>query len=324
MGNTTEAGLRGEAGSDARPVLFDEAESGGEASKRMQAVLELARQSSSDMGYSILKGSQSGKSVKYQPRLCFCFSSIGAAATQQADNERITVLSLRKDEHPGHVERYEETKRIISNLLTKEYCQALRSRGYSLIPVILDNYRTFSRLLAIKFSSQRAGDQFGAILAGSYSLRSRNVIDDATAQAFINSLEWGDSVQDSSYRDEVQCLGVILQHQIRIEPTCAMTVGELLEGSITYAHPHCEANRAILLRHGIRVTESGDGFFLANKHTALERILEKTPWSKNWGHILARLGGAQKIKPMNFTAGAYSRAVFLPMLILDRGGNEGE
>lgn len=320
IGNTTEAGLRGEAGSDARPVLFDEAESGGESSKRMQSVLELARQSSSDIGYSILKGSQSGKSVKYQPRMCFCFSSIGAAATQQADNDRITPLSLRKDESTGHEDRWKALKTDITNLLTDEYCIALRSRGYSLIPVILDNYRTFSRLLAVKHSSQRMGDQYGAMLAGSYSLRSRNIINDATAQAFIDSMDWGETIQDSSSRDEIQCLGVILQHQIRITPTEAITIGELLETASLHIDTHCEAARTTLLRSGIRVTEPGDGFFIANKHTALERILDKTPWSKNWGHILARVHGAHKTKPMNFTAGAYSRAVLLPMTVLNTGG----
>jgi putative DNA primase/helicase len=320
MGNTTEAGLRSEAGSDARAVLFDEAESGGEASKRMQAVLELARQSSSDIGYSILKGSQSGKSVKYQPRLCFCFSSIGAAATQQADYERITAFSLVKDERIDHVERYEKVTRHIADLLTEEYCHSLRARQYSLIPTVLANYKTLARLLAIKFSSQRTGDQYGALLAGGYCLRSRNQLDDATAQAYIDSLDWSDSLQDSTSRDEVQCLGVILQHQIRTEPTVSITIGELLETASIAINPHCEAARTTLLRHGIRVTEPGDGFFIANKHTALEKILEKTPWSKNWGHILARVHGAIKTRPMNFTAGAYSRAVGLPMSILNTGG----
>lgn len=319
MGNTTEAGLRGEAGSDARPVLFDEAESGGEASRRMQAVLELARQSSSDIGYSILKGSQSGKSIKYQPRMCFCFSSIGAAATQQADTDRITILSLKKDQRADSVQRYGKIKKSLSELLTPEYCQALRSRGYSLIPVILDNYRTFSRLLAIKFSSQRTGDQFGAILAGSYSLRSRNVIDDVNAQAFIDSLDWGENVQDNSSHDEVQCLNVILQHQIRVDNGHQITVGELLETSILNSNTHCEAARATLLRHGIKVSELGDGFFIANQHTAIQKILEKTPWSQNWGHILARIRGATKTKTLRFTAGSCSRSVGLPMTILNGG-----
>ncbi len=319
MGNTTEAGLRGEAGSDARPVLFDEAESGGESSKRMQAVLELARQSSSDIGYSILKGSQSGKSVKYQPRMCFCFSSIGAAATQQADTDRITVLSLKKDQRPDHVDRYEKIKKSIAELPTPEYCQALRSRGYSLIPVILDNYRTFSRLLAIRFSSQRTGDQYGSILAGSYSLRSRNVVDDVTAQAFIDSLDWGESIQDSSSHDEIQCLRVILQHQIRVDNNQSITVGELLETSILQSNQHCEAARATLLRNGIKVADEGDGFFIANQHTAIGKILEKTPWSQNWGHILSRLKGSTKTRALRFTAGSVCRSVGLPMTILNNG-----
>lgn len=320
MGNTTEAGLRGEAGSDARAVLFDEAEAGGEASKRMQAVIELARQSSSDIGYSILKGSQSGKSVKYQPRLCFCFSSIGAAATQQADNDRITTLSLVKDEKPGHEERWDLLKRDIAALLTAEYCQALRARGYSLIPELLANFKILSRLLGVKFSSQRTGDQYGAFLAGSYSLRSRNILTDAKAQEFIDSLSWDENITDTSSRDELQCLGVILQHQIRVESNISYTIGELLETAALLMHKDSDASRATLLRHGLRVNEPGDGFFIASKHTALAKILEKSPWSKNWNHILERIKGAQKTKPMNFTAGAYSRAVLLPMSILNTGG----
>lgn len=317
MGNTTEAGLRGETRSDARPVLFDEAESGGDSTKRMQAVLELARQSSSDIGYSILKGSQNGKSVKYQPRMCFCFSSIGAAATQQADTDRITVLSLKKDDKIGHVQRFEDIKKTISDLLTAEYCQALRSRGYSLIPVILDNYKTLSRLLAIKFGSQRVGDQFGAILAGSYSLRSRNILTDEKAQEFINSLDWGEGVQDNTSSDEYRCLSLILQHQIRVDASQTFTIGELLETSILQSNKDCEAARATLVRNGIRVTEGGDGFFIANQHSAIHKILEKTPWSSNWGHILARIKGAIRTGAMKFTAGSVSRTIGLPMSILN-------
>jgi len=317
MGNTTEAGLRGEARSDARPVLFDEAESGGDASKRMQAVLELARQSSSDIGYSILKGSQNGKSVKYQPRMSFCFSSIGSAATQQADTDRIAILSLKKDDKLGHVQRFEDIKKDISDLLTADFCQALRSRGYSLIPVIQDNFKTLSRLLAIKFSSQRIGDQFGAILAGSYSLRSRNVLIDDKAQEFIDYLEWGEAMQENTSNDEYQCLSVILQHQMRVESNLTFTIGELLETSILYSNKDCEAARATLARNGIKVTDEGDGFYIANQHTAIQKMLEKTPWSSNWGHILARIRGAVRTKPMKFTAGSCSRSTGLPMSILN-------
>ncbi len=59
---TSEAGIRQELGSDARPVLFDEAE--GEdhhAAARMQGVLDLVRQSSSEGGAEIIKGTQNQK-----------------------------------------------------------------------------------------------------------------------------------------------------------------------------------------------------------------------------------------------------------------------
>lgn len=322
MGNTTEAGLRGEAGSDARAVLFDEAESGGEHTKRMQAVLELARQSSSDIGYSILKGTQSGKSIKYQPRLCFCFSSIGAAATQQADNDRITPLSLKKDDKSGSEERWKSLKTDISALLTPEFCTTLRARNYDLIPVIVANFHTFSRLLTIKFSSARSGDQYGAFLAGSYSLRSRKTIDDSTAQAFIDSLDWAGMVDtDTVNKDESQCLSIILQYQIRTENNLTYTVGELLEMGSLALHNQCEAAQAMLLRHGIKINNTLDGFHIANKHTAIKRMLERSAWSDNWGHILSRLHGAIKTAPVNFTAGTIQRSTLLPISILSTGGD---
>lgn len=323
MGNTTEAGLRGEAGSDARAVLFDEAESGGEHSKRMQAVLELARQSSSDIGYSILKGTQSGKSIKYQPRLCFCFSSIGAAATQQADNDRITSLSLKKDDRTGHEERWKQLKADIAGLLTPDYCIALRARNYDLIPVVVANFHIFSRLLTIKFSSARSGDQYGSFLAGSYSLRSRKIIDDTTAQAFIDSLDWTGVVDtDVVNKDESQCLSIILQYQIRTENNQTYTVGELLEWGSFAMHKEFSNSQATLLRHGIKINNTLDGFYIANKHTAIKKMLDRSAWSDNWGHILARIPGAIKTAPVNFTAGTIQRSTLLPISILSIGGQD--
>jgi putative DNA primase/helicase len=174
--------------------------------------------------------------------------------------------------------------------------------------------------LAIKFSSQRIGDQFGAILAGSYSLRSRNVVDDVTAKAFIESIDWGENMQDNASHDEHQCLSVILQHQIRVDNGQSLSVGELLETSILMSNTHCDAARATLLRNGIKVSEDGSGFCIANQHTALQKMLEKTPWSQNWGHIMSRIKGSVRTKPMKFTAGSCSRSTGLPMTILNGGG----
>src|SRR3546814_12291625 len=58
--NSTEAGIRQTLATDARPVLFDEAESeDAKAQVRIQQVLELSRQSSSENGARPPTGTQS-------------------------------------------------------------------------------------------------------------------------------------------------------------------------------------------------------------------------------------------------------------------------
>jgi len=95
QGNTTEAGIRGQIGCDALPVMFDEAEAeNNRAASRMEGVMELARQASSESGAGIIKGTQNGGSITYMVRSMFCFSSIGVAAVKKADTSRISVLSL--------------------------------------------------------------------------------------------------------------------------------------------------------------------------------------------------------------------------------------
>jgi len=63
--NSTEAGIRQRLKQDARPVIFDEAEGESQhARQRMQAVLELARQASSDGVAEIAKGTAGGKAYR--------------------------------------------------------------------------------------------------------------------------------------------------------------------------------------------------------------------------------------------------------------------
>ena len=78
LGATTEAGLRQTLGHDARPVVFDEAESENQrASATIDAVMQLMRQSSSESGGKIIKGTTTGTSMTFNVRSCFAFSSIG-------------------------------------------------------------------------------------------------------------------------------------------------------------------------------------------------------------------------------------------------------
>jgi putative DNA primase/helicase len=72
QGATTEAGIRQRLKQDARPIVFDEAESEDQNSqKRMQMVIELARQSSSDSTAEIVKGTAGGQGMAFRMRSMF-------------------------------------------------------------------------------------------------------------------------------------------------------------------------------------------------------------------------------------------------------------
>ncbi len=86
---TTEAGLRQTLRHDARPVMFDEIEGADlRAQARIQNILELARQASSETGASLIKGTVTGDAQTFKIRSCFAFYSIGVSATSRPDETR--------------------------------------------------------------------------------------------------------------------------------------------------------------------------------------------------------------------------------------------
>lgn len=94
---TTEAGIRQALGCDSRPVIFDEFEAEDMyAATRVQGVLDLMRQSSSDSGGRILKGTGDQKGKAFDIRSTFAFASINSGAQTRADQSRITFLILKE------------------------------------------------------------------------------------------------------------------------------------------------------------------------------------------------------------------------------------
>lgn len=314
-GDTSAAGVRQELGSDALPVIYDEAEGEKpEAQKRLQDMLELARQASSESRGVILKGTTGGKAMAFNIRSMFAFASIGFAATQQADTSRITSLTLRRQIGTADqlAENFAKIKRTWAEVMTDEFCRGMRARIVRLIPVIRDNAEKFARAVAERLESQRTGDQIGALLAGAYACYSTNALSLDQAREWVNQQDWSDHVVTSEQSDERRCLNVILEHIIRVESGTEYNIAELINlaaGSVMTNNT--EAAQNTLARHGIKYMQGG--FAVSNTHSSIAKILEKTPWSANWGRILARLDGAVKPPQGMWISGSTSRVVMLPL-----------
>jgi putative DNA primase/helicase len=316
--DTTEAGIRQALGYDARPVIFDEAEGETErAQVRMQQVMALMRQSSSDNGSVIVKGSVSGNVKIYCIRSCFAFSSIGVGVRQHSDTTRVTVLTLKKDDGPGAEERFAALRAATSDLLAPAFISGLHARMIALIPTIRDNSETFASAAAKHIGSQRMGDQLGALLAGAYALHSDKIISRKDADAWVAKQDWAEQQAIQDMPDEMLCLQRILQHVIRVPEASGriaeLSVAEMIQCAGSSLDPDSDPYRMNLLRLGIRPEK--DSVIIANNHSGIENILSGTPWH-DWGRILKRLPGARSTsQPIRF-AGIQARATIVPMEVI--------
>lgn len=309
---TTEAGIRQTLGQDARPVTFDEIEGEDQrAQARIQNVLALARQASSEGGAVIIKGSAGGTARAYRIRSCFAFSSIGVGVQHFADATRVTVLSLvRRDDQ----EAYGRLEGMIADTLTPRFTRRWVARSIRLVPAIRANAHTFAVAGAAHLGSRRLGDQLGALLAGAYSLYDEGLVSPDDARAFIEEQDWDEQRVVGEQTDEQACAQHILERVLRVqtsrgpgEKSVAELVGEALASTESDAH-------AVLGRFGIRVdadADDGSALTVSNTHTGVRGLLEGTKWASGWARILRRLPGARTTDVSRFGS-TRSRGTAIP------------
>lgn len=320
---TTEAGLRQTLGHDAMPVVFDEAESEDQrAQQRIQNVMALMRQASSEGGAAILKGSATGASKAYRIRSCFAFSSIGVGLQQHADHTRVTVLALTKDHTISNEERAERFARLQEKwlkTLTPEFVERLQARTIRLIPEIRRNAETFAVAGSMVLGNRRSGDQIGALLAGAYALHSSKAISLEEATAWLKQQDWEDTTATQERRDELACLQHLMEYIVKVQGVQKQldrTLGELVdaaEGGLDDELTRSMAEDA-LKRYGMRVY--GDKLLISNTSSALKKILANTPWATNWGRVLKRIDGAETTDPIRIGPGSTSRATAIPVRLV--------
>jgi putative DNA primase/helicase len=328
VGNTSEAFIRQALRSDALPVLMDEAESNEKADQqRIQSILALARFSSSETRAIIGKGSAngSGGEQRFRIRSMFFLSSISTAVKQGADGRRFAQLTLRTPAEMTPADRqahWFNLDRDIERVISPEAGRRLIARTVSLMPVIRENIKTFTRLAALHFGSQGLGDQYGTLLAGSFSLMSSGLATKADAMALIALCDVGAYTEATEVPDERRCLDHIAQHQLRVDDgtrTQTRTIYELVELANRIVDSPTELispaiAAAALSRHGLRV--SNDHLMVSNTAKAIAQILADTPWRSSWPTILTRLPGAQRMGVTRFPGLGVTRATSVPLSTL--------
>ncbi|MBF0094596.1 MAG: hypothetical protein HQL34_08640 [Alphaproteobacteria bacterium] len=156
--------------SDARPIIFDEAEAENECGiARIRDILFLMRIASSSTGGRQYKGTSDGRGRSTTARTCFFFASINQSMSQIPDLSRVATLALVKNKTSAE---FDAIKALAASFCNEEFGSRLRARTISLIPTIRKNAETFAKVIGENHKSRRIGDQLGTLLAGAYSLYS--------------------------------------------------------------------------------------------------------------------------------------------------------
>lgn len=336
QGETTSSGIRQRLGSDALPVIFDEFE--GESQNRQmeqQKILDLARQASDESGAALLKGSMGGESMEFRVRSCFAFSAINVNMTQQADKNRITVLTLRSQpkglDAVNKEKRFDSFQNFVAELdavLTDDFVNAMIMRSFAMLPVIRENAKVFKKAVTAKLNEPRLGDQLGTLCAGAYSLENTGVVTYDDAMKWVEMQDWTRAAPSDEHKDHERCFGYIMQHKVRMVSNGnnqEFSIGELVATAMK-EQPQLDGSlgdrERVLRGYGIRLDRERKVIMIANSDAELEKVMRGTPYM-TWSRLLLRLDGARPSdKTMRFTPGSPAvRAVEIPfeMLTMEPG-----
>ena len=315
QGKTTEAGVRGELGNDARPVLFDEAETQSDQDRaRMQQVIDLARQASSEHAGPIVKGTKEGGSRRFTIRSSFLFASINAGLTQAADESRFVTLTLGN----GDPDQFAALKRAHLEAMVPNLCGRLLARALALAPVIRANADALAEAIARTGAGRRAGDTLGTLLACQMALVDGRQVTAEEAAKMVDGRAWvREAAAEAKVAPEWErallhlMQGEGLRRNVNGR-TEVVTVSELIgvcrdgAGDIGLL----DADQA-LRRLGMRVMD--DNLMLGNRASGVAERFRNTPWGAGWLATLARVPGARRNLQVRFSPAYNDRALSLPL-----------
>lgn len=327
VGETTEAGIRQELRADALAVVFDEAEEHEAAGRRIQAVLALARQASSESGARTLKGTVHGGALQFRVRSMFCLASIGGAVYQESDKSRVTLLSLRGASQVSQEERQDHWRRMAPRLATigEETGPRMIARTLGLLRsgMVAETVKVFRQAAAAVLGEQRTGDQYGTLYAGAWTLMADEPPQADEAREIVASEDLS-TYQEDAVPEGKKALQMILQQVERVERAggapVTLAVGQLVEiccgkhGPVTV-----EEADARLRQIGIRV-EVKDGAYellVANSSDWMRRTLRDTLYSRGVRTVLQGLPGVVSGPQTRFHQGLSARVSRVPLVVLD-------
>lgn len=304
--STTEAGIRQILQADALPVIFDEIEAKDEKSiARIRAILDLARQSSSETGGSIFKGSAGGTARQFRIRSTFIFSSIGMGATEAADESRIARMEFTRPDSVNGPARFTALQALLTRTThDPAYCARIRARAILMAPRIRESASVFLSAISRACGDSRKGQQYGTLAAGYWHLLNDAVATPADADAWASKIQWADlgAGDQTADGDESRAIDLLLQYRTTLQHQDGtrydMSVAGLIDLFLANDTKSDAAYDALMMLgvHPMRFCNGipGGAVDIANRHSALEKVFHGTPYSGRWKDQFMRLDGSSQ------------------------------
>jgi putative DNA primase/helicase len=202
--STTEAGMRQTLKSDAIPVLLDEMEPNSAKDRaRIDRLISLARNASSDDEATTLKGSVSGDSVSYRVRSMFCYASINTHLPELADQSRTSVLSIEKRQQTEKSkEDFSLIKRNLAQLEKSDFGYSLTNYMIKHVDVLIENIGICIEAAGDILDSARDGKQYGTLIAGYITMIKGEVITREQALTYLEKIDLNKDVSDDRNTEE--------------------------------------------------------------------------------------------------------------------------
>lgn len=319
LGNSTEAGIRQALKGDALPVMIDEFESNNERERqRVENIMSLIRQTSSETQAKTLKGTVSGDGMHFDIRSMFCLASINTNLPTKADVDRLTILRLRSGPNSTAVDHWDQLEAELNKIdQDPVIAQRLLARALTLMPVILESVKVFRRVAARFFDRQRDGDQFGTLLAGCWCLQKDHVPTDAEAMVLIKGYDWSEHREDHDEDEAEKALAALLNAKVRMGGGLSdQTVYELIRESSTL-HRKNTVDPVLaedqLRKHGIIADHKQKRLTFGTSVPNLKALAEGMTAITDIRGQLMRIPGAMKgDKAVSFN-GSKSKVVSVPL-----------
>lgn len=300
----TEAGLRQKIRADAAIVILDEFDSNKKDTGKLDRLLTYARSACSEgeMG----RGTPSGKSLSYTARSIFLFSGINPPKLEEADNTRITEITLSKFHKR---ESWKEFKHDLETFFPKIGAKIFWT-GVERVRALNSSAEVLHEVLSpIPDVGPRVGQQLGTLLAGYWHWKSAEVITDAQARSlveeFISQKTLGAEISGgkSQNTDAENCYNHLMDLPIFYG---AEKRRILLAEFIALTKPVTDEKNEYLLTYGMLLKDGG--LFVPSSNPELERHFEKTVW-KTWAKTLLRI---PKTRKDAVKRGGFRRGVNVP------------